>query len=180
MTFSIQVADTRRMTHRAPPRPTELFADLFRTHYPRLLSYVTRLCGEPDLAADIVQEAFVRLHAQPRPLKMPVPWLITVATNLLRNTRTRSTRRAELAAMAVDDTPEDRDLVVLREEQARVRAALGTLMPRDQQLLTLLACGYSYREMSQALGIHETSVGTLLSRAKRAFRLAYGGRDDTP
>lgn len=159
----------------------DAFVALYRAHYPRLLGYVTRLCGEPDLAADIVQEAFVRLHEHPRALEAPAAWLITVATNLLRNDRSRSARRAALAASVVSDSVEaPRDVAELHEERARIRRALQSLPQRDEELLALLAGGYSYREMSQALGIHEASVGTLLARAKRAFRTAYGDPDDTP
>lgn len=162
------------------PAP-DVFAQLYREHYQRVLGYVTRLCGEPDLAADIVQETFMRLHAQSRAMESPGPWLITVATNLLRNARSRGARRAELAASSVPAEASDaRDVVEVLEEQQRVRRALARLAPRDQQLLALLAGGYHYREMALALGIHEASVGTLLARAKRAFRAAYGRPDDTP
>lgn len=156
------------------------FAEAYRLHYRRLLGYVIRLTGEPDLAADIVQESFVRLHAQGRALEAPGPWLVTVATNLLRNARSRGARRAQLAADAVlEDAQGSRDAAERREEQQRVRRALATLPAREQELLALLAGGYRYREMAQALGIHEASVGTLLARAKRAFRTAYGSPDGT-
>jgi DNA-directed RNA polymerase specialized sigma24 family protein len=38
-----------------------------------------------------------------------------------------------------------------------------------------MAEGYSYRDIAAALDLRETSVGTLLARAKRAFRENYGG-----
>jgi RNA polymerase sigma factor (sigma-70 family) len=156
-------------------RSDDRFEEIYHLHYRRLLGYVTRLCGEPDLAADIVQESFVRLHAQGRTLESPGPWLLTVATNLLRNARSRGARRAELAAQTLPNEPHAvSDPAERREEQERVRRVLGTLPPRDQELLALLAGGYRYREMAQALGIHEASVGTLLARAKHAFRTAYG------
>jgi len=40
-------------------------------------------------------------------------------------------------------------------------------------MLLLRAEGYSYREIASALQLNEPSVGTLLARAKRAFREAY-------
>ena len=38
----------------------------------------------------------------------------------------------------------------------------------------LLGDGYSYREIAGALELSESSVGTLLARAKRLFRESYG------
>jgi DNA-directed RNA polymerase specialized sigma24 family protein len=54
-----------------------------------------------------------------------------------------------------------------------VRRALELLPPRDRALLLLREEGYSYRELSVALDLAEGSVGSLLSRAKSAFRGAY-------
>jgi RNA polymerase sigma factor (sigma-70 family) len=58
------------------------------------------------------------------------------------------------------------------------RTALDSLPLRDRQLLLLRYEGYSYRELASALDLTETSVGTLLARAKDAFRRAL--RRGTP
>jgi RNA polymerase sigma factor (sigma-70 family) len=63
--------------------------------------------------------------------------------------------------------------MALSDQTHPVRAALRELSPRDQEMLLLRAEGYSYREIASALGLNEPSVGTLLARAKRAFRQAY-------
>ncbi|MCC6772424.1 MAG: sigma-70 family RNA polymerase sigma factor [Gemmatimonadaceae bacterium] len=167
------------------------FTLLFREEYPRLYGYVQRLCGEPDLAADVVQDAFVRLHARGERPGSTRAWLITVATNLLRNARTTHTRRRALLHRIVPGAGEggasvvtDRDNPVrameASDERARVRAAIATLSRRDQELLSLLAGGYRYREMAEALQLNPASIGTLLARAKLSFRAAYGGHDDAP
>ena len=49
------------------------------------------------------------------------------------------------------------------------------LPERERQLLLLRAEGYSYRDLARALDLEESSVGTLLARAKRAFRDRYEG-----
>ena len=59
-----------------------------------------------------------------------------------------------------------------------MRRALDRVPERDRHLLLLRAEGYSYREIAAALQIQETSVGTLLARAKRAFRDNYEARAD--
>ncbi len=59
-----------------------------------------------------------------------------------------------------------------------VRSALDELPQREREMLILRYEGYSYREIGRILDINEASVGTLLVRAKEAFRLALEGRDD--
>jgi DNA-directed RNA polymerase specialized sigma24 family protein len=51
---------------------------------------------------------------------------------------------------------------------------------REQSLLLLHAEGYSYREIAVALDLNESSVGTLLARARTAFRTAYQQAGDAP
>ena len=47
-------------------------------------------------------------------------------------------------------------------------------------MLLLRAEGYGYRELAAALDLNESSMGTLLARAKRAFREAYEGSAHAP
>ena len=101
--------------------------------------------------------------------------------NLLRNSRSQAARRRELLTAVRDVEPAEAgpDVVVLEEERAKVREALSRLSERDRQLLSLMAGGFTYREMAAACGLNEASVGTLLARAKRAFREHYGADDST-
>ena len=157
-----------------------LFSELFEREFPRLFRYLDRLSGEPDLAADLAQEAFVRLNDRREMPDHPPLWLITVALNLFRNVKTtRSRRRRLFTATQVDATladpsPDPAETVQAEETRAQVRRAIDRLDDRDRQLLLLRAEGYSYRDMATVLGLNENSVGTLLARAKRAFREAYG------
>jgi len=155
------------------------FAALFDTHSRRLQRYLDRLCGDPDLAADLVQETFVKLYERGALPDTPGAWLVTVATNLLRNARTTETRRSRLLAAVPDArTFADRTVAPAGDLERRVRAALERLPERERQLLLLRAEGYSYREIAAALDLVETSVGTLLARAKRAFLDQFEGRSD--
>ena len=66
------------------------------------------------------------------------------------------------------------------ERRQEARRALEALTPRERQLLLLRHEGYSYRELSVALRIVETSIGTLLARAKVSFRAALEGVGHAP
>ena len=156
----------------------ERLGPLFQAEFPRLFRYLDRLSGEPDLAADLAQEAFVRLLRRGSMPDEPVAWLVTVALNLFRNVKSSRTRRLRLLAAArsdatLADPPRQPDQVDESGERTRVRATLDSLAERDRELLVLRAEGYSYRQLAESLGLHEPSVGTLLARARRAFREAY-------
>lgn len=72
-----------------------------------------------------------------------------------------------------DAAPSPEEEVLFEERRMLVRKPLDALPPRERALLLLREEGYSYRELAVVLEIVETTVGTLLARAKVAFRLAF-------
>jgi RNA polymerase sigma factor (sigma-70 family) len=162
------------------------FVELFNAHFHRLYRYLDRLSGEPELAADLTQDAFVRLYRRGSSPDAPEAWLITVATNLFRNARSTRARRLQLLTPArgedlLSDPPASpAEATDAAESRRRVRQAIDRLPERERRMLLLLAEGYSYRDMARALDLKEASVGTLLARAKRAFREVYEEAADAP
>lgn len=162
------------------------FTQLFDAECPRIVRVLTRLSGDAELAADLAQEAFIKLHARGAMPDVPGAWLISVALNLLRNTRNMESRRRELLTLergagVHSEASETMDQVSAREDAERlrtqVRAALDRLPARERQLLLLRAEGYGYREIAEALSINAASIGVMLARAKERFRLLY---DEAP
>src|SRR3954471_14718070 len=159
------------------------FRTLFQTEFPRLFRYLDRLSGEPDIAADLAQEAFIRLNRRGTMPDHPTSWLVSVAMNLFRNLRSTDARRRRLLTAAraesvlADPAPSAYQTSDQTESYARVRVALDRLEGREQRLLLLRAEGYSYRDMAAALELNEASIGTLLAQARRSFRQAYEGSD---
>ena len=155
------------------------FVELFDAHFPRLYRYLDRLTGDPELAADLGQEAFVRLYRRGSLPDAPEAWLITVAMNLLRSERSTRRRRERLMtrsrgeAVHSDPAPAPDTRVLATDERARVRQVLDRIPEREQRLLLLRAEGYSYRDLARALELNEASIGVLLARARQAFRKLY-------
>lgn len=155
------------------------FVALFEGQFPRLHRYLNRLCGDPELASELAQEAFVRLYQRRSPPDDPEAWLFTVGTNLLRNAGSKRARRARLLdahrsrAVHSDEAPSPEVTTEAAEDRQRVRRAIDQLAERDRELLMLFSEGYSYREMATILRLNQVSVGTLLRRAKDAFRTAF-------
>jgi RNA polymerase sigma-70 factor, ECF subfamily len=155
------------------------FRTVFTDRYHELFRWLDRYCGDPAIAADAAQETFVRLY---RRREMPDDlrgWLVSVALNLVRDEQRRGGRRRRLilhrspdTTMADVPTSPEED-VLAAERRMIVRRALDRMSPRDRALLLLREEGYSYRELAVALKLNEASVGTLLARAKSAFREVY-------
>lgn len=162
------------------------FRRLFDEQFASLFRYLDRLSGDPDLAADLAQEAFVRLYRRGEVPDDARAWLGTVASNLFRDERRRSRRRLRLldaqpAELTVGAPSPSADAAVIeRERRESVRQALDSLSLRDRQMLLLRHEGYSYREIAQALGVTETGVGTMLIRAAAAFRAAFLEKNRAP
>lgn len=151
------------------------FEAQFQELYPSLYRYLHRLTGDPDVAEDIAQEAFVRLLRQSLPDDEVRPWLFTVAMNLVRDGARRNDRRQRLlqTAPSLSSPIAEPDQEVERNERiAGVRRALDTLAPRDQQLLLMREEGFKYEEIAGVVGVAPASVGTLIARALRRFVVA--------
>lgn len=162
----------------ARPFDTE-FRAVFVLRFAELFRWLDRYAGDASLASDVAQEAFVRLYQRG---EMPADvraWLVSVALNLVRDEQRRIARQRRLLLhrsagdTMADAAPSPEEDVLAVERRRLVRQALDTLDERDRAMLLLREEGYSYRELASALDLLEASVGTLLSRAREAFREAY-------
>ena len=160
------------------------FRGVFELRYATLYRYLDRLTGDESLASELAQETFVRLYERGAMPENVRGWLVSVAHNLLRDDRRRSSRRSRLLGQRqVEDLMGDpmiaSDEAVERAElQGAVRAALDSLPERDRKLLLLRYEGYSYQELAELVQVAPTSIGTLLSRAHAAFRASLSERVD--
>jgi len=146
--------------------------ELFEEHHEDLKRYLVRCTGEPTVAEDACQEAFVRLaENDPSELDNPRAWLFTVATNAARDVlRTRS-RRGRILEEKPNDVPAPHSPLAPDEElerwetRRRVRQALDQLSPRDRRVLLMREEGFRHREIAEAVGTTTGAVGTIIARA---------------
>ena len=155
------------------------FEARFDELYPGLFRYCHRLTGEPDLAEDVAQEAFVRLydHQVEGTEEGLRAWLFRTATHLVRDRyRVGENRRLLLEAYPVQPSGRGRpDEALLRQEEVdHVRDALDHLSEREREMLLMRHAGFSYRDIAEAVDVSASSVGPLLARAERNFVSVYG------
>lgn len=163
-----------------------VFDGVFRDHYPRVVGMLARLTGDRGQAEEIAADVFCKLSRRRGMLQdrnQWMPWLYRVATNAgldAVRSNARRKRREEVAGTQGLHVLENNALdgMLIEERCVRVRDVLGSLKPRDAQLLLLRANGLAYRELAESLGIQPGSVGTLLARAEaefeKRFRARYG------
>jgi RNA polymerase sigma factor (sigma-70 family) len=159
---------------------------LFDEHHQSLYRYLVRFSGDADLAADAVQEAFLKLVERPPPdAAFARAWLFKVATNaVLQAARARS-RRVRILAAAPARTPvadpprSPYDLVEAGDQRRLVAAALASLSEKERTALLMREEGFSHREIAETVGTTTGSVGTLVARAlARLADLLALDRDD--
>jgi RNA polymerase sigma factor (sigma-70 family) len=154
------------------------FKELFYRHYPAIYRQLTCLLGSRTDAEDIAQEAFIRLfNTPPRESSNLGGWLARVATNLAYNhlRSENSRRRREMGAGILSATVEaGPEAAALREEElALTRKVLELIPERDRACLLLKFSGMNYAAIARVIDVKESSVGTLLARARARFRSEY-------
>jgi RNA polymerase sigma-70 factor (ECF subfamily) len=153
------------------------FEAVFHSDYARIARAITRIIGDPARAEDLAVETFWRLWRTPQAQgDSSGGWLYRTAVRLAVDELRRRARRERYEPLLTFFTRSPRtpvDLLSTDEEQGQVRAVLAAMAPRQAELLLLRTDGLPYEELAVALSINPASVGTLLSRAKAAFRKEY-------
>jgi RNA polymerase sigma factor (sigma-70 family) len=144
-----------------------------------LLAYARRLLGDFSLAEDIVQEAFMKLHAQFQKVLAPQPWLYRTVHNLAMDHQRRANRIVFMGDSKEEDRPiiDASDSQPLPDEQiARwegiglVRLVLETIDERSRELIRLrFNEDLSYKEIAEHTGLTVGHVGYILHHALKAM-----------
>jgi len=178
--------DTELLQHHLDGDP-DAFGMLVHRYRRELYNFLARFTGDPALAEDVFQEAFLQLHVSAatfdttRRLK---PWLFTIAANKARDALRKSYRRqaapldapvagggsqettyAEL--MPADVPPPEESLLNLETRQAV--QSIVQKMPDNLRTVLLLSYfnEFSYKEIAEILDV---PLGTVKSRLHAAVR----------
>jgi RNA polymerase sigma-70 factor, ECF subfamily len=151
-------------------------------HGERLFHYLIRQLQNEDDAADIAQEAFVRVYqhrARFDPRQKFSTWLYTIATNLARDRLKWRSRHPEvsldqpigdrensMAEILPDAKPLPDDVTASNERAQAVREAIAAL-PEDLRVALILS-EYELLPNAEIAGVLRCSVKAVESRVYRA------------
>ncbi len=169
------------MRHRFRSGDRDALGELYDEHAQVLYRYALRVTGDWAEAEDVVSTTFLeawRGREKVRPGEESLrPWLLGIATNVMRrDARARRRRDVALARVpergAVPDFVDDLVAHLADTEQLRVaRIALGKLRRRDREVFTLVVwAGLDYATAAEVLGVPVGTVRSRLSRARGRLR----------
>lgn len=172
----------------ADPTAPETIEALFAALESPLLSYALRLTGDRAAAEDLVQDAFMKLHAQFAEVREPRHWLYRAVHNAALNHRRRAGKLIPLDPPAepgagesnggTDPEPLPDEQIARWENIGLVRLGLETLDARSRELIRLkFDENLSYKEIAARTGLKTGHVGYLLHHALKeiAGELARSG-----
>jgi RNA polymerase sigma-70 factor (ECF subfamily) len=142
-------------------RNTDALEQLYRDRYRTFRDVLAGVVGSPDLAREVVQEAFARaLRERPqfRGEGSLEAWVWRIALNVALKLRRDLRREWELdAEPAAREANTDPD----------VRAAVQALPPRRRLMVFLrYFADLSYAEIAEVLGVSEGTVAATLAQAR--------------
>ena len=157
--------------------------ELFAALESPLLGYALRIVGERGTAEDLVQDAFMKLHAQFEEVREPERWLYRTVHNLALNhrrdnaklvSRSPSSQDDSTDAMTSTDTADTQPLpdeqIARMEGIGLVRLCLKSLDKRSREIIRLkFNEDLSYADISKRTGLKSGHVGYLLHHALKAI-----------
>ena len=160
----------------------ETIEELFAALESPLLGYALRYTGEFALAEDVVQEAFMKLHAQFEQVEKPRQWLYRTVHNLALNHRRASGKTVSLnqsqssenenaaAADTADPALLPDEQIIRLEGIGLVRLSLATLDERSRELIRLkFNDELSYKDIAARTGLTAGNIGFIFHRALKTI-----------
>jgi RNA polymerase sigma-70 factor (sigma-E family) len=146
------------------------FVTLYRERHAEMVRFATLLVGSPDVAQDLVQDCFVRLHRRWSTVRDPVSYLRRSVVNACHSHHRRAQReRAHVARSRPDQPTADLAADELSDALARLphrqRAALVLRFYEDR----------SEDDIATILGCRPGTVGSLIHRGLARLRPTIEG-----
>jgi RNA polymerase sigma-70 factor (ECF subfamily) len=164
------------------------FAELFAGLGPRLRGFLRRLTGSAELADDLLQETFLRMHAargqfaRERPV---LPWAYAIARNCYishaRSARARlerASRELVQECFPAAGSTAEQDGIARQTAAAVERALQGMTAARREAFVMLRYEGLSVATAAQIAGVSEGALKIRAFHAYEIIRLALAAQSE--
>jgi RNA polymerase sigma factor (sigma-70 family) len=147
----------------------EAFRHIVRAHQDRVWNIALSVVKSPDLAQDVVQNAFVNAFLKLSSFSGAVPfeaWLYRIVVNAaLQELR----KQPQVSDESLDDIAAELDSV--SDESERIRRVLAKMKPNEALALQLhYLDGFSIQEITLITGWTESNAKVILHRARESMR----------
>jgi RNA polymerase sigma-70 factor (ECF subfamily) len=184
-------ADDLSLVSKAKAGEADAFRALVVRYQRKVYAVALGIVKDPDLAWDVAQEAFVRVHQHLAEFEGKAAfstWLFRIATHLsidaVRRERTAQKDALDdvneshlsgggegILATALGNDP--RENALRRELASKIQEALATLPEKHRTILVLREVeGLSYEELAERLEIHKGTVMSRLFHARKKMQAA--------
>ena len=184
-------ADDLSLVSQAQGGDAAAFRALVVRYQRKVYAVALGVVKDPDLAWDVSQEAFVRVHQHLREFEGKSSfstWLFRIATHLAIDSvrRERRSQKDELDDVAEGDLAgggegilatalgnDPRENVLRRELAGKIQDALASLPEKHRTILVLREVeGLSYEELAERLELHKGTVMSRLFHARKKMQAA--------
>lgn len=161
---------------------------LIKAHQPSLFAYMLRMSGKPDIAEDIVQDAFVRIltnldRFDPR-FRFST-WLFTIAKRLYVNAmqKHRPVYDSDIVG-GWNGGSESEDVTLKSEERGLAQACLAEALEglnEEQRQIVLLFHQQEWpiARIAEYMGMPEGTIKSHLHRGRKKMRRIYEESEET-
>lgn len=159
--------------------PARAFVEeLFGRHHNEIYAYLTRMLRDPELAADLTQDAFVKAYRAYESLEDPAharAWLYQIAHRVALDEirRRKIVRFLPWTGESRGSSPSAEHLAMETRLSGDLQRALARI-PERQRAALLLAEVHDLTglELAAALGVSHVAARALLTRARESLRQA--------
>lgn len=152
--------------------------DLFAAHHGEIYAYLIRMLRDPELAADLTQDAFIKAYRNYNVLEKPEnarAWLYRIAHRVALDhiRRQKIVRFLPWTGDSHGSAPSTERLVMDAHLSGDLQRALAKI-PERQRAALLLAEIHDLTglELAAALGVSHVAARALLTRARESLRQA--------
>lgn len=158
------------------------FEQLVTAYEKNVYNLALRMAGDPDDAADITQETFIKAYRALGSFRGDSKfssWLYRIASNVCLDFLRSRSRRAQVplsfenedeeGEIELPDMSQNPEKVLMKKlSMEAVRRGMEKLPPKQRQILVLRElCGLSYAELAQTLSVEEGTVKSRIFRARK-------------